>query len=386
MEFSDNVTLIERDGKTYYIVGTAHVSKASVREVREVIEAVKPDTVCTELCPTRHKTLMDEEAWRSLNIVEVIKQRKALMLMASLALSSFQRKMGDQLGVKPGAELLESVHAAADVGAELVLADREVQVTLKRTWANLSLWKRMEVFSWLLASVFSKEELTEEELESLKEKDQLSEMMREFANVMPQVKAPLIDERDKYLASKISEADGQTIVAVVGAGHVEGIVAYFGEKIDRAAMEVIPPPSPWVKILKWVIPAAVLSLFAIGYFKNADSNFQEMLEAWILPNSIGAGLFTLLAAAHPLTILTAIIAAPITSLNPSIGAGMVAGLVEALVRKPTVADAEAVPEAIKTFKGFYTNHFTKILLVFFMASLGSALGTVVGIGWLTAIF
>jgi len=385
MEFSDNVTVLERDDKTYYLVGTAHVSKKSVEEVKQVIEAVQPDTVCVELCETRYKTLIDEGQWKKLNIIEVLKQGKALMLLASLALSSFQKKMGEKLGVKPGAELMAAVEAAEAANATLVLADRDIQVTLKRTWGNLSFWKKMMTMGGLIESVFAREEISEEELEKLKERDQITDMMAEFAKALPEVKKPLIDERDQFLMSKIEEADGKKIVAVVGAGHVAGMVHHFGQPVDREAINRIPPPSKMTRFLKWAIPAVILSLFAYGFYQHRDESWEQMFWAWILPNSILTGLFTLLGGGKLLSAATGVLAAPLTSLNPTIGAGMVVGLVEALLRKPTVADAERIPEDIKSLKGFFRNPFTKVLLIFFLATLGSALGTFIGGAWLASL-
>ena len=386
MEFSDNVTVIERGDKTYYLIGTAHISPKSVEEVRQVIETVKPDTVCVELCKTRFQTLTQEDQWKKLNIMQVIKQGKALMLLANLALSSFQRKMGEKMGIKPGAELLEGVKQAEAVGAELVLADREIQTTLKRTWGNLSFLKKMMVLSGLFGSVLGDEELTEEELEKMKEKDHLSDMMAEFAKTFPDVKKPLIDERDHYLMSKIHGAPGEKIVAVVGAGHMSGICENFGNAVDLEALDQIPKPSPWTTALKWAIPSVVLLLFAYGFFRHRNEDFYEMLIAWVLPNAIGAGVFAIFAGAKFLTILIAAISAPITSLNPSIGVGMVAGFTEALLRKPTVEDSERLQEDIKTVKGFYRNRLTRVLLVFLFSSIGSVIGTWVGAGWMISIF
>ncbi len=385
MAFSDNVSILERDGKTFYIVGTAHVSQKSVDEVREVVREVKPDTVCVELCETRYKTLMDDSQWKKLNIIEVLKQGKALMLLSNLALSSFQKKIGEKLGVKPGAELMAAVETAEEVDARLVLADRDIQVTLKRTWRNLPFWKKMMALGGLVESVFTREEISEEELEKLKERDQLSDMMQEFAKVMPEVKEPLIDERDRFLMSKIEEAEGETIVAVVGAGHVEGMKQSFGQTIDREAINQLPPPSMTVKVLKWLIPAIILSLFAYGYYQRRDESLEQMFWAWILPNSVLTGLFTLLGGGKLVSAIVGVLAAPITSLNPTIGAGMVVGLVEAFLRKPTVADCERIPEDIKTWRGFFRNPFTKVLLIFFLATLGSAIGTFIGGAWLASI-
>jgi pheromone shutdown-related protein TraB len=312
----------------------------------------------------------------------VIREKKVLFLLTSLALTAYQRKMGDALGVKPGAELMAAVEAAEKAGSKLVLADRNIQATLKRTWANLSFWNKSRLFQTLVVAPFAVEELTEEKVEQLKDRDTISEMMEEFAKVMPGVKKPLIDERDQYLMSMIREAPGKTIVGVVGAGHVKGMIARLNDPVDRDALSQIPPPSRLTQSLKWVIPMVVLAAFSYGYFKHSGENLQYMLIAWIIPNSVCAGLLAAIAGAKLLTIATAFVASPITSLNPTIGAGMVAGLVEAWLRRPTVADCEAIGDDMLSLRGVYRNQFTRVLLVAVASTLGSAIGAWIGAGWL----
>jgi len=386
MSTTPNTVTLTKGDKTYHILGTAHVSQKSVEEVEQLIQEVAPDTVCVELCATRYQALTDKNRWQKLNVFEVIKQGKTLFLLANLALTSFQRKMGDQLGVKPGAELVAAVDAAERSGAMLVLADRDVQVTLKRTWARIPWWKKMMVLSGVFESLWAKVELKEEDLEQMKDKDHLSHMMEEFARELPEVKEPLIDERDRYLMSKIEQAEGETIVAVVGAGHVQGITEHFGSKVDLPALESLPPRNAWAGALKWLIPILVLAAFYVGYSKHSGETLEEMLYAWVLPNSFMAALLSAIAGAKLLSILTAFFASPLTSLNPTLGAGMVVGLMEAWLRKPTVEDMEALPADIKSLKGFYRNPFTRVLMVTVFSTLGSALGAIVGLGWLVAIW
>ncbi|MCA9541420.1 MAG: TraB/GumN family protein, partial [Myxococcales bacterium] len=376
MELGPNVNVLEDGERTIYLIGTAHISERSVVEVRQTIEQVRPDTVCVELCKTRFEAISDNARWRTLDIFQVIRQRKVLYLLSSLALSAYQRRMGEKLGVRPGAELREAVTVAGEVGAELVLADRDIQATLKRTWANVGFFGKLKVLGALFEGFLGRgdEELTAEDLEKLKERDHLNELMSEFARVMPQVKTPLIDERDQYLMSSIEDAPGKTIVAVVGAGHVPGMMNRRGEKVDREALSVIPPPSKWVGALKWVIPAIILAAFYFGWRKHAGDGLAELVLAWVLPNAILAALFSLIAGAKPLSVLVAGIASPITSLNPTIGAGMVVGLLEAWLRKPTVADAERLSEDMLTWRGIYKNPFSRVLLVAIAATLGSAMG------------
>lgn len=374
-----HVTRVEYEGKEIFIVGTAHISRRSVEEVRRVIDEVRPDTVCVELDQMRYDTLVNGESWRKLDIFSVIRQKRVLFLLTSLALSTYQRKLGERLGVRPGEELLTAVEKAKEIGADLVLADRDVQATLKRTWANLSFWNKARLSSELLVAPFAVAEVDEERIEQLKDRDTISEMLNEVAEALPGVKEPLIDERDRFLMSKIQEARGQRIVAVVGAGHVQGMLTHLGEQVDREALSQLPPPSRTVQLLKWVIPTIILLAFYWGYHKHAGEGLQKMLLAWVLPNSIFAGLLGIVALAHPLTVLVAAIASPITSLNPTISAGVVAGLVEAWLRRPTVEDCEGVQDAVRSWRGLYRNRVTRVLLVAAAVTIGSAVGAWVGV-------
>jgi pheromone shutdown-related protein TraB len=380
-----NVTVLHHEGREFHIIGTAHVSRKSVEEVEAVIAAIKPDTVCVELDQMRFEALTDDTRWRKLDIFQVIREKKVLFLMASLALQAYQRRLGDQLGVKPGAELLAGVEAAKKIGAEVVLVDRDVQATLRRTWANVGFFNKVKLIGALGASVFDTEEVGEEQIEALKDKEHMSDMMGEFAKLMPEVKVPLIDERDQYLMSAITDAPGKIVVGVVGAGHVEGMVQQLGRKIDREALSQVPKPSPWVGLLKWVIPAIILGAFYYGYSKHQGEDLTQMLQAWILPNAIVCGLFVAIAGGKFFSVVAGILASPITSLNPTVGAGMVVGLVEAYLRKPTVEDAERLGKEVNTFAGMRKNPFSRILIVFVAAQLGSALGAYVALPWVLSL-
>ncbi|MEM9192176.1 MAG: TraB/GumN family protein [Myxococcota bacterium] len=380
-----SVTHLTYEGRDIYLIGTAHVSQRSVEEVEEVIRALKPDTVCVELDKTRYETLTDATQWQKLDIFQVIKQKKVLFLLSSLVLSAYQRKMGEALGVSPGAELLTGVRVAKEEGAEVVLADRDVQATLKRTWGNLSLWNKGRVLSGLTAGFFASEQITPEDIEELKDKDNISDMMEQFAKAFPKVKEPLIDERDAYLMSMIQEAPGQTVVGVVGAGHVKGMVQRLGDTVDREALCVIPKPSLAYTVFKWAIPIAVIGIFINAFIEQSQEDLQQMLVAWVLPNMIFAAIGALLAGAKPLTTLVAAVGSPITSLNPALPLGVVTGTLEAWLRKPTVADCERIPEASKTVKGIYKNPFTRVLVVSVLTLAGSAIGGIIGVGWLISL-
>lgn len=389
LDLGPNVTTLNLGARIFHIIGTAHISAQSVIEVRETIEKVKPDSVCVELCETRFQSMSDPDRWKKLDIFQVIRQGKTLYFLANLALSAYQRALGDKFGVKPGEEQREGIKVAEEVGAELVLADRDIQATLKRTWANLGFWGKTRLLGSMFQPAEEAEELTAERLEAMKERDTVSEMMREFAEALPQIKEPLIDERDHYLIASVVNAPGDTVVAVVGAGHVEGMVANLkrAEEIDREALSVIPPRPMWVRSLKWIIPSLILVAFYFGYQSDRpERSLEEMLKMWILPNAIMGALICLIALPKPISVLVAAVASPITSLNPMLGAGMVVGLVEAWLRKPTVADSETLIEDASTIKGLYRNPFSRVLLVALCATIGSALGAYIGVALVLSVW
>jgi len=380
-----HVTRLSYQGKEILLVGTAHVSKRSVQEVQRVIREERPDTVCVELDEGRYQTLIDQTRWRKLDIFQIIRQKRVLFLLSSLALSSYQRRLGERLGVSPGAELLAAVDAAKEVGAQVLLVDRDVQATLKRTWANLGFWDRTQLVSGLVAAPFSVEEIDESKIEELKHKDTIGEMLHQVAQEFPRIKTPLIDESDLYLISNIREAPGPKIVGVVGAAHVSGMKARLQEAVDRAELERIPPPTWLARSLNWIFPLLVLAAFGYGYYEHQGHGLMQLVTAWVLPTAVFAGLFTAFALAHPLSILTAFLVSPLTTINPLIASGMVSGLVEAYVRRPTVEDCENVQSSISSVRGVYQNRVTRVMLVFMLSNLGSALGAWIGLGWVLSL-
>lgn len=375
------VRTVDVEGRTVYLVGTAHVSRDSVEDVRRTIEAVRPDAVCIELCHARYRAMKQRDSWQRMDIFKVIRQRKALFLMAQLILTSFYRRLGQQFGVEPGAEMMEGARLAEATGAQLVLADRNIEITLKRVWGHLGLWHKLKMMTQVAVALVTGEEVEPEMIEQLKEQDQLDALMASFADAYPEVKRRLIDERDTYLAQKIRGAPGDSVVAVVGAGHISGIERHIHQDEDLEPLLEMPPRS-WVPtFLKWGIPAAVLALLVYGFFKGGAQHSLESVYIWVGVNGVLSALGAALAFGHPLTVLTSFVAAPLTSLNPMIAAGWVAGLVQAWIRTPTVADLERLPEDIGSLKGFWSNPVCRILLVVALANLGSALGT-----WLAGIW
>ncbi len=365
-------------GKRIILIGTAHISQSSINEVEEVIGDTQPDTVCVELCQSRYESIRNKDQWKNMDIVKVIKEGKAPMLMGNLILSAFQKKMGDQLGVKPGAEMVAAIKVAEEVQARKVMADREVSITLRRAWGNLSFWEKTKLMGQIFGSLFESPEISEEEVENLKEGDMLTEAIETMAKEMPGIKTVLIDERDRYLSTKIASAEGETIVAVVGAGHMPGIIKYLDQPADLNKLEKLPAKGKLGTILKWAIPAIIIGIIAYGFFLIDTSVSLEMLKRWILINGVLSAIGAAIAGGHILTILTAFVAAPITSLNPTIAAGWVSGLTEAWIRKPRVEDFENLAQDITSVKGFRRNEITKILLVVVLSNVGSGIGTFIG--------
>ena len=383
-ELPKSVCSLNVEGKDIYLVGTAHVSKESVEDVRSTIEAVKPDSVCVELCPARHRTIIQGDNWQNTNIFKVIKEKKAVLLLAQLIMSSFYRRLGDKLGIKPGAEMLEGIALAEKTGAELVLADRDIQITLKRVWGYLGFWNKLKLTASVMVEIFARQEIDAELIEKIKKQDQLESIMAEFAESFPEIKKRLIDERDVFLAQKIRQAPGSKIVAVVGAGHVEGIQKHIHKDEPLDELLQTPPKSIVPRILKWLIPAAIIALLVVGFFKGGGEHSMQSIYIWVFVNGSLSALGAILALGHPLTVAACFIGAPLTSLNPMIAAGWVAGLVQACVRKPAVNDFKDLPDAVSTVKGYWINPVTKILLVMAFANIGSILGTIIATGWISA--
>ena len=326
---NQSITRVSVGDRQIILVGTAHVSRESVAEVSAVIAEEKPDRVCVELDEGRYKSMTEGSAWQNLDIGKVLREGKGFLLLANLVLGSFQRRLGADLGVKPGEEMLAAVNAAKDLGIPFSLCDRQIHVTLRRAWARTSFWGKNKMLAAMLSSVFSSEKLGAEEIEALKQKDMLQSMLDELAEYLPAAKEVLIDERDTYLAENIGRAEGKRIVAVVGAGHVPGIVAYLQamgpERRDLSALESIPPKKWLSKVSPWIIPALLVALFALGFVRSGWRMSLEMALKWLFANGGLAAAGSLLAFAHPLTILVAFVGAPIATLNPFVGIGLFTG-------------------------------------------------------------
>ncbi|WP_071393151.1 TraB/GumN family protein [Bacillus tuaregi] len=373
----ENITRIQLDGKEFILIGTAHVSKHSAEQVKEVIEAEKPDAVCVELDEQRYQSITEGNKWSEMDIFKVIKEKKATLLLMNLALSSFQKRMAAQFGINAGQEMIQGIESAKEAGAQLVLADRDIQVTFSRIWHNVGWWGKMQLITQVVYSIFSKETISEEELEKMKSQDMLNTILSEFTEGFPKLKTPLIDERDQYLAQKIREAPGTKIVAVLGAAHVPGIKEEIKKDHDLTLITERPPKSKLPKVLGWAIPLLIIAMIAYTFYANPEAGMQQTISWWLWHGVLSA-LGTAIAFGHPLTILTAFIAAPITALDPITAAGWFTGIVQAYLRRPSVRDFENLAEDVYSVKGFWNNKVTRILLVVVLANIGSSLGTFIG--------
>lgn len=374
---SDTLHDLEYGDKKFILVGTAHVSRESSQEVEDIIQAEKPDTVCIELCSSRYQSIRQKERWQQTDIVKVIKEKKSFLLLSNLLLASFQKRIAKKFDINPGAEMIKAIETAEAVGAEIHLADRDIRTTLSRTWRAMGLWGKIKLMFQLVLSLGEVEDIKEEDIEKMKQQDVLESLLAEVGKSLPILKDILIDERDQYLADKIRNAPGNKIVAVVGAGHVPGIQKYWHKDIDIQTLEQLPPKKRTTGILKWLIPGAIMAMFIAGFFWGGAKAGKDMLIWWVAANAILAGLGAIVALAHPATIISSMLAAPLTSLNPMIAAGWVSGLVEAFSRKPKVKDLETLPDDILSVRGFWRNKVTRILLVVVFTNLGSMVGTFV---------
>ena len=383
---SKTVHHLEYDDKQVILVGTAHVSRESALQVRQVIQEESPDTVCVELCQSRYQSIRQKERWQETDIVKIIKEKKSFLLLSNLLLASFQKRIAKKLDIKPGQEMIAAIETADEMDAEIHLADRDIRTTLSRTWRAMGLWSKIKLLFQLMLSLGEVEEIKEEDIEKMKNEDVLETLLAEVGKSLPVLKDILIDERDQYLAEKIRTAPGQKIVAVVGAGHVPGIKKYWNKDIDIRALEQLPPKSHAAGVLKWLIPGAIMAMFIAGFFYGGAKAGQDMIVWWIAANGILAGIGAIIALAHPFTIVTSVLAAPLTSLNPMIAAGWVSGIVEAFSRKPQVKDFENLQDDIHSLHGFWKNKVTRILLVVLFTNLGSSIGTFVAIPLMVKVF
>ena len=403
------------------LLGTAHISRASADKVKEMLQSGDFDSVAIELCYSRHRSIIDPDALAKMDLFQVIREGKATMVAASLALGAFQQRMAEKLNIKPGAEMRAAIEVGDQLKMPVLLIDREIGTTLKRVYRRVGFWQRMNLIAGLMASVVSRHEVSEEEIERLKEGDILESTFAQFAEEAKELYTPLVDERDKFMAARIKQevrkGSHRKMLVVIGAGHLKGITHYlqnWDESIlqDNAQPDTqqarpvetksigaeaqqstkvasssspdpvavinhfnyIPPTSKWPRIIPWAIVLLIFAGFALGFSRSPDLGWQLVAD-WVIINGGLAAIGALIALAHPITIIGAFIAAPITSLNPTIGAGMVTAAIETGLRRPRVEDFSRLRADTTHLKGWWSNGVTRVLLVFLFSTLGSAVGT-----------
>ena len=373
----ENIVRLEYRDKEIILIGTAHVLKQSAELVQQVLDREKPDSICVELDEGRYQNMQNPKAWANTDVVRVIKDKKVGFLIANLFLSSYQKRIAHDLDSVVGAEMMQGIRSAQATGAALVLADRNIQVTFHRLWRSLSFWEKLKIFFSLVFSFGENSDVATTDISELLKTEVLESVMADVRKRFPKISEILISERDQHLAYKIKEAPGKKVVAILGAAHIPGVRTEIFKDQDIARITRIPPSGkPWLKIIAWAVPVVIVGLFIYGFAINIQTGLQQ-LSSWVLWNSALAALFTALALGHPLSILTAFVAAPFTSLNPFLACGWLAGLVEGTVRKPTVQDVNNIPQDIFSFKGIFRNRFLKVLVIVIMANIGSSIGTFV---------
>lgn len=376
--------IVERDAVRYTLLGTAHVSKASVDAVRAAIDTGNYDTIAVELDAQRLQAMTDPEALAKLDLVKVLREGKAALFAANLGLAAYQRRLAEQLGIEPGAELKAAAVEARARGLSLQLIDRDVGLTFKRALSRLGFWKRAKVGAGIFAGLFADEEVGEDDIEKLKQGDLMEASFSEFADETPELYEAIISERDRYMAAKLREIPpgAREVLAVVGAGHLQGLAQHLREETAApggivASLESLPEKSsvPWFTI---VLTAFVLGGFAWGFWRGGVDVGTDLVLYWVLWTGGLGALGCAIAGGHPLSILGAFIASPVTPLHPALASGTISALIEAWVRKPTHADFMAIRDDVQEWKGWWRNRVIRVLLNFFLTSLGTMIGVWTG--------
>ena len=379
------VQVVERDGVRYTLLGTAHVSQASIDAVRAAIDSGAYQAVAVELDPGRLQSLTNPDALAQLDIVRVLRDGKAHLFAANLALAAYQRRLAEQLGVEPGAELKAAVQEARARALPFHLIDREIGLTFRRAMQRLGWWGRARTGAGILLAMVGDDEIGEDDIEKLKGGDVLEASFGEFAAHSPALYESVIAERDRYMAANLRELGGgeaREVLAVVGAGHLPGLARHLREDVEdpatvRRSLETVKPKSrvPWMEL---VIGAFLVGGFAWGFWHGGVDVGSDLLLQWVLATGILGAIGCAIAGGHPLSILAAFIASPLTPLHPALASGTVSAFVEATLRKPTYADFMALRDDVQTARGWWRNRVARVLLNFFLTSLGTAIGVWTG--------
>lgn len=370
----ENIVRLEYQGKEIILVATAHVLKQSADLIRKVIHEEQPDSVCVELDEGRYQSILNPKAWENTDIIQVIKSRKIGFLLANLILGSYQKRIAKGLDTVAGQEMLEGINSAKRTGAQLILADRSIQTTFTRIWRKMNLWDKSKLLFDLLVSADDDKSLSNEDVSELLKTDVLASVTAQVRGQFPKIADILISERDQYLAYKIKGAPGKKIVAVLGGAHVPGVAKEIFGTQDIAELSAVPVRNQVSRVLGWALPMLIVGLIIYSLITNVETGVRQ-LSSWALWTGLPAAAFTALSFGHPLSILTSLVAAPFTTLNPLIACGWITGLVEATIRKPTVQDINNIPRDIFSLKHFFKNRFLKVLLIVIMANIGSSIGS-----------
>jgi pheromone shutdown-related protein TraB len=373
---------VTRDGVEYTLLGTAHVSRTSVAAVRELIAREHFDAIAVELCDSRFRALRDREAWRNLDLLQIIRDGKAGMVAANLALSAYQRRLAEQFGIEPGAEMKAAADLAEQQGSALWLVDREISTTLKRAYRSVGFWERLAIVSGLIASLFERGEVAEAEIEKLKQGDMLQSAFSEFAEQSEALYRSLIGERDIFMAARLREESAakpiKRALLVIGAGHLAGIEKELAAQ-TRAPQEILaelrtsPPPARWPRWVGFGVLALIVGAIGFAFTRGADLG-AVALRDWILFTGIGAALGAAAGGGHPLTILAAFIVAPLKPFRPLIPSGALSAAAEMWLRRPRVADFEALRDDVIDWRGWWKNRVSRTLLVFMLTNIGMIIG------------
>lgn len=363
--------------KELILVGTAHVSPRSVKDVKEVIETENPETVCIELDKNRFQTITEKEKYQNTDVIKIIKDGKSGLFLVNLILSNYQRKMAEQFNIQSGQEIIQAIESSNDIGAELVLADRDIQTTFKRIWKSCSFWDKSKLLTAILFSIFDNEEITEEDLEKLKQEDILTASINELGEQFSGVKSVLVDERDQYLAENIKNAPGNKVVAVMGAAHVPGVTKEIYKKHDLNELSNTGKKSNVGKLIGWSTLAIFAFLVACIFTLDFDSGIIQTRN-WLILVMGGAGIGALIGGGSIVAILTAIICAPLGALSPVLASGWFSGIAQAYFSKPVVSDFENLGKDVSSITGFWKNKVTRVLLVVTFTNIGCAIGNIAG--------
>jgi pheromone shutdown-related protein TraB len=373
---------LTRDGTEYVLLGTAHVSRASAEAVTALIANEPFDAVAVELCGPRAAALMNPDAVAQMDLFTVLRQGRAGHVATGLALGSFQRRLAKQFGIEPGAEMRAAIDGAQARALPFWLIDRDVGTTLRRSRAAVGFWERLKLTAGLIASVLDDSEVDEASIERLKQGDVLSGTFLEFARASPALYEALITERDRYMAARLREEAARTqpkrVLAVVGAGHLDGLERHLRD--EQASPEQViapnrvdPPPSRFMHWFGIALLASIVGLIAWGFTRSGSVGL-DVLAIWVLTTGVMGALGATLAGAHPVSIVGAFVASPITPLHPALASGMISGALELWRRKPRIGDFQTLRDDLVHLKGWWRNRVAHVFLVFFLTNLGTALG------------